>query len=69
LTRKGRKDGVVRFLLTCDSVGGLVQILCIERHTIASVKAINAARLALHGDGSHKVPLDKETSLSYRSKK
>lgn len=41
--------------LTCDPVGGLVQIPCIERNAIASVKAINAARLALHGDGSHKV--------------
>ncbi|WP_426998405.1 L-serine ammonia-lyase [Pseudarthrobacter sp. N5] len=44
--------------LTCDPVGGLVQIPCIERNAIASVKAINAARLALHGDGSHKVSLD-----------
>lgn len=45
--------------LTCDPVGGLVQIPCIERNAIASVKAINAARLARHGDGSHKVSLDK----------
>ncbi|MEV0564080.1 L-serine ammonia-lyase [Dactylosporangium sp. NPDC050588] len=45
--------------LTCDPVGGLVQIPCIERNAIASVKAINAARLALNGDGSHKVTLDK----------
>ena len=45
--------------LTCDPVGGLVQIPCIERNAIASVKAINAARLCLHGDGSHKVSLDK----------
>jgi L-serine dehydratase len=44
--------------LTCDPVGGLVQIPCIERNAIASVKAINAARLAGHGDGSHKVSLD-----------
>ncbi len=44
--------------LTCDPVGGLVQIPCIERNAIASVKAINAARLALHGDGSHRVSLD-----------
>jgi L-serine dehydratase len=44
--------------LTCDPVGGLVQIPCIERNAIASVKAINAARLALHGDGSHTVSLD-----------
>src|SRR5215469_16325005 len=45
--------------LTCDPVGGLVQIPCIERNAIASVKAINAARLALHGDGTHVVSLDK----------
>ena len=45
--------------LTCDPVGGLVQIPCIERNAIAAVKAINAARLALHGDGTHKVSLDK----------
>ncbi|HEV7265420.1 MAG TPA: L-serine ammonia-lyase [Falsiroseomonas sp.] len=44
--------------LTCDPVAGLVQIPCIERNAIASVKAINAARLALHGDGSHIVSLD-----------
>ena len=45
--------------LTCDPVGGLVQIPCIERNAVASVKAITAARLALHGDGEHKVSLDK----------
>ena len=45
--------------LTCDPVGGLVQIPCIERNAIASVKAINAARLAIHGSGAHKVSLDK----------
>ena len=44
--------------LTCDPVGGLVQIPCIERNAMGSVKAINAARLALQGDGSHKVSLD-----------
>ncbi|MDO5635125.1 MAG: L-serine ammonia-lyase [Micrococcus sp.] len=44
--------------LTCDPVGGLVQVPCIERNAIASVKAINAARLALLGDGSHRVTLD-----------
>ena len=45
--------------LTCDPVGGLVQIPCIERNAIASVKAINAARMALRGDGVHHVSLDK----------
>jgi L-serine dehydratase len=45
--------------LTCDPVGGLVQIPCIERNAIASVKAINAARMALYGDGRHHVSLDR----------
>jgi L-serine dehydratase len=45
--------------LTCDPVGGLVQIPCIERNAMASVKAINAARMALRGDGTHVVTLDK----------
>jgi L-serine dehydratase len=45
--------------LTCDPVGGLVQIPCIERNAMGSVKAINAARMALRGDGKHKVSLDK----------
>jgi L-serine dehydratase len=45
--------------LTCDPVGGLVQIPCIERNAMASVKAINAQRLAMQGDGKHKVSLDK----------
>jgi L-serine dehydratase len=45
--------------LTCDPVGGLVQIPCIERNAMGAVKAINAARIALSGDGSHKVSLDR----------
>ncbi len=45
--------------LTCDPVGGLVQIPCIERNAVGSVKAITAARLALRGDGDHTVSLDK----------
>src|ERR1022692_820842 len=45
--------------LTCDPVGGLVQIPCIERNAIGSVKAITAARLAVRGDGEHHVSLDK----------
>jgi L-serine dehydratase len=44
--------------LTCDPVGGLVQIPCIERNAMGAVKAINAARMALRGDGSHYVSLD-----------
>jgi L-serine dehydratase len=45
--------------LTCDPVGGLVQIPCIERNALASIKAISAARMALRGDGRHFVSLDK----------
>jgi len=45
--------------LTCDPVGGLVQVPCIERNAMASVKAINAARISLRGDGQHFVSLDK----------
>ena len=44
--------------MTCDPVGGLVQIPCIERNAMGAVKAINAARIALRGDGTHKVSLD-----------
>jgi L-serine dehydratase len=45
--------------LTCDPIGGLVQVPCIERNAMASVKAINAARMSLYGDGQHFVSLDK----------
>ncbi len=45
--------------LTCDPIGGLVQVPCIERNAMASVKAINAARIARRGDGTHFVSLDK----------
>lgn len=45
--------------LTCDPVGGLVQVPCIERNAMGSIKAINASRLALRGTGTHKVSLDK----------
>jgi L-serine dehydratase len=45
--------------LTCDPIGGLVQVPCIERNAMGAVKAINAARLALVGDGKHKVSLDR----------
>ncbi|MEG0024018.1 MAG: L-serine ammonia-lyase [Akkermansia sp.] len=45
--------------LTCDPIGGLVQIPCIERNAIAAIKALNAARIALRGTGRHFVPLDK----------
>lgn len=45
--------------MTCDPIAGLVQIPCIERNAMGAIKAVNAARLALIGDGQHKVPLDK----------
>lgn len=60
--------------LTCDPIGGLVQIPCIERNTMGAIKAINAAYLALHGDGSHIVSLDavietmRQTGEDMRSK-
>lgn len=60
--------------LTCDPVGGLVQVPCIERNAMASVKAINAVRMALRGDGQHFVSLDKviktmrDTGLDMKTK-
>lgn len=60
--------------LTCDPVGGLVQVPCIERNAMAAVKAINASKMALRGDGSHFVSLDKviktmrDTGRDMRSK-
>jgi len=60
--------------LTCDPVGGLVQIPCIERNAIGAAKAVNASRLAMMGDGSHFVSLDqvietmRQTGLDMRSK-
>jgi L-serine dehydratase len=44
--------------MTCDPIGGLVQIPCIERNAFGAIKAINAASMALHGDGTHRVSLD-----------
>ncbi|GAB4179207.1 MAG: L-serine ammonia-lyase [Wenzhouxiangellaceae bacterium] len=60
--------------LTCDPVGGLVQIPCIERNAMGAVKAVNASRMALAGDGKHRVSLDKviktmrETGRDMKSK-
>jgi L-serine dehydratase len=60
--------------LTCDPIGGLVQVPCIERNTMGALKAINASRLALFGDGSHVVSLDavietmRQTGNDMRSK-
>ncbi|WP_250655593.1 L-serine ammonia-lyase [Alkalimarinus coralli] len=55
--------------LTCDPVGGLVQIPCIERNTMGAVKAVNAARLALNSDGRHVVSLDKVIATMMRTGK
>jgi L-serine dehydratase len=55
--------------LTCDPIGGLVQIPCIERNTMGAVKAINAARLALRGDGTHFVSLDKVIETMHQTGK
>lgn len=60
--------------LTCDPVGGLVQIPCIECNALASARAINVAHLALHGDGQHRISLDqviltmKQTGADMQSK-
>jgi L-serine dehydratase len=60
--------------LTCDPIGGLVQVPCIERNAMAAVKAINAARMSMYGDGEHFVSLDKvirtmrETGADMKSK-
>lgn len=60
--------------LTCDPIGGLVQVPCIERNAMGAIKAINASRLALRGDGQHKVSLDnviktmRETGKDMKSK-
>jgi L-serine dehydratase len=53
--------------LTCDPIGGLVQVPCIERNAMGAAKAINAARLALQGDGTHKVSLDKVIATMRRT--
>jgi L-serine dehydratase len=53
--------------MTCDPIGGLVQIPCIERNAFGAVKAINAASLALHGDGSHRVSLDQVIATMRRT--
>ncbi len=53
--------------LTCDPVGGLVQIPCIERNTMGAIKAINAARLARRGDGNHVVSLDKVIATMHKT--
>jgi len=55
--------------LTCDPVGGLVQVPCIERNAVASVRAVNAARMALNGDGSHYVSLDSVIKTMYETGK
>jgi len=53
--------------LTCDPVGGLVQIPCIERNAFGAVKAVNAAHIAMQGAGEHKVSLDQVIRTMYQT--
>ena len=53
--------------MTCDPIGGLVQIPCIERNALGAVKAINAARMAMWGEGIHKVSLDQVIKTMYET--
>ncbi len=53
--------------MTCDPIGGLVQIPCIERNGMGAVKAVNAARLAMHDQGVHKISLDQVIETMYRT--
>jgi L-serine dehydratase len=53
--------------MTCDPVGGLVQIPCIERNALGAVKAINSARIAMRGDGAHRVSLDQVIKTMYQT--
>ena len=53
--------------MTCDPVGGLVQIPCIERNAMAAIKAVNASRMALKSDGSHAIPLDSCIKTMYET--
>ena len=53
--------------MTCDPIGGLVQIPCIERNGMGAVKAVNAARLAMNDAGDHKISLDQVIDTMYRT--
>lgn len=53
--------------MTCDPIGGLVQVPCIERNSMGAIKAITASRLALRGDGTHEVSLDAVIETMYRT--
>lgn len=53
--------------LTCDPIAGLVQVPCIERNTMGALKAVNACRLAMHGDGQHRVSLDQVIKAMYQT--
>ena len=55
--------------LTCDPINGLVQIPCIERNAMGSIKAINAARISLNGSGQHKVSLDEVIATMWETGK
>jgi L-serine dehydratase len=53
--------------MTCDPIGGLVQIPCIERNAMGAIKAINASRMAMNEPGDHKVSLDQVIETMYRT--
>jgi L-serine dehydratase len=53
--------------MTCDPIGGLVQIPCIERNALGAVKAVNAARMAMGESGGHKVSLDQVIQTMYQT--
>ena len=53
--------------MTCDPIGGLVQIPCIERNALGAVKAVNAARMAMNEEGGHKVSLDQVMRTMYQT--
>jgi L-serine dehydratase len=53
--------------MTCDPIGGLVQIPCIERNGMGAVKAVNASRLAMNDPGVHKISLDQVIETMYRT--
>ena len=55
--------------MTCDPIGGLVQIPCIERNAIGAVKAVNACRMAMQETGGHKVSLDQVIKTMYETGK
>ena len=68
ITENAAEIGIEHNLgLTCDPVGGLVQVPCIERNAMAAIKAVTACRMAMKGDGSHFVTLDAAIETMYQT--